>query len=511
MSTRSCFLREVFERVLPVQKVERVLFVTSELTDLVKAGGLGEVSAYLPRVLRDGGVDTRIMIPGYRQVLAKIGTPHVVADLPGLNAIPPCKIALTYADDGLPVYVVLAPELYDRPGSPYGDESARDWADNDLRFARLALAAADIATGTRNGAGASWTADVVHVNDWASALTPAYLAWRGQRVPSILTIHNLAYQGLFERNRLTALGVPESAYTVEGVEFYGRMSFLKAGIVYASHVTTVSETYAREILTPEFGAGLDGVLKNRAAQNQLTGILNGIDDSFDPAHDPHLEHHFDAGDFTGKERTAQTVREAFGLANTGPLFSVISRLVHQKGLDLIEESADDIVAKGGQVVVIGEGDPAIEKSMRSLASKYPEHVAVRIGFDETLSRRAYAGADFLLMPSRFEPCGLSQQYAQRFGTLPIAHKTGGLTDTIKDGVTGFLFGQFSSEGFIEAVGRAFGAYGSRKNLVTMKRAAMERRNCWRSAAGRYRDVYHAAASGAGVCAPTFPYDVASAA
>ena len=202
--------------MLPVQKVERVLFVTSELTDLVKAGGLGEVSAYLPRVLRDGGVDTRIMIPGYRQVLAKIGTPHVVADLPGLNAIPPCKIALTYADDGLPVYVVLAPELYDRPGSPYGDESARDWADNDLRFARLALAAADIATGTRNGASGSWTADVVHVNDWASALTPAYLAWRGQRVPSILTIHNLAYQGLFERNRLTALAsTPEPEAFVE--------------------------------------------------------------------------------------------------------------------------------------------------------------------------------------------------------------------------------------------------------------------------------------------------------
>ncbi|MGE3334553.1 MAG: glycogen synthase GlgA [Rhodospirillaceae bacterium] len=494
-----------------MQNVERVLFVTSELTDLVKAGGLGEVSAYLPRVLRDGGLDARIMIPGYRQVLAKIGAPHVVAALPGLNAIPPCQVALTHTNDGLPVYVLLAPELYDRPGSPYGDENARDWADNDVRFARLALAAADIATGTRSGAQASWSADVVHVNDWASALTPAYLKWRGQQVPSILTIHNLAYQGLFERSRLPALGVPESAYNVDGVEFYGRMSFLKAGIVYASHVTTVSETYAREILTPEFGAGLDGVLKNRAAQNQLTGILNGIDDSFDPTRDPHLEHHFDSIDFTGKEKTAAFVRGAFGLADTGPLFSVISRLVHQKGLDLLEDSADHIVRQGGQVVVIGEGDPAIEKSMRALASKYPARVAVRIGFDETLSRRAYAGSDFLLMPSRFEPCGLSQQYAQRFGTLPIAHRTGGLSDTIKDGVTGFLFGQFSSEGFMEAVGRAFGAYSSRKNFVEMKRAAMERRNCWRAAAGRYRDVYHSAARGAGVGAPSFPYNVASAA
>ncbi|MGE4064211.1 MAG: glycogen synthase GlgA [Rhodospirillaceae bacterium] len=491
--------------------VERVLFVTSELTDLVKAGGLGEVSAYLPRVLRDGGVDTRIMIPGYRQVLQKIGTPHVVADLPALNGIPACKVALTHTSDGLPVYVVLAPELYDRPGTPYGDESAKDWADNDVRFARLALAAADFATGARNGAPASWCADVVHVNDWASALTPAYLAWRGQRVPSILTIHNLAYQGLFERNRMAVLGIPESAYTVDGVEFYGRMSFLKAGIVYASHLTTVSETYAREILTPEFGAGLDGVLKNRAAKNQITGILNGIDDSFDPSRDPHLEHHFDAGDFTGKEKTAASVREHFGLGKSGPLFSVISRLVHQKGLDLLEESADSIVRKGGQVVVIGEGDPAIEKSMRNLASKYPEHVAVRIGFDETLSRRAYAGADFLLMPSRFEPCGLSQQYAQRFGTLPIAHKTGGLMDTIKDGVTGFLFDRLSPEGLSEAVSRAFGAYGSRKNFVAMKRAAMERRNCWRAAAGRYRDVYQAASAGAGSGPSAFPYNVASAA
>jgi starch synthase len=495
---------------LRVQNVERVLFVTSELTDLVKAGGLGEVSAYLPRVLRDGGLDARILIPGYRQVLAKIGTPHVVATLPALNGIPACKIALTQTNDGLPVYVVLAPELYDRPGSPYGDENAKDWVDNDIRFARLALAAADIATGTRDGGPASWSADVVHVNDWASALTPAYLAWRGQRLPSILTIHNLAYQGLFDRNRLAALGVPESAYTMDGVEFYGRMSFLKAGIVYASHVTTVSQTYAREILTPEFGAGLDGVLKNRAAQDQLTGILNGIDDSFDPTRDPHLEHHFDAGDFTGKEKTAAAVRRVFGLTNTGPLFSVISRLVHQKGLDLLEESADAIVRQGGQVVVIGEGDPAIEKSMRALAAAYPKNVAVRIGYDETISRRAYAGSDFLLMPSRFEPCGLSQQYAQRFGTLPIAHKTGGLSDTIKDGVTGFLFGKFSPQGFTEAVDRAFDAYSSRKSFVAMKRAAMETRNCWRAAASRYRDVYHLASS-AGAGAQSFSYNIASAA
>lgn len=497
--------------------VQRVLFVTSELTDLLKAGGLGEVSAYLPRVLREGGVDTRIMIPGYRQVLQKIGAPHVVGELPGLNAIPACKIALTHTNDGLPVYVLLSPELYDRAGSPYGDENAKDWADNDVRFARLALAAADVATGTRNGAPASWTPDVVHVNDWASALTPAYLAWRGQNVPSILTIHNLAYQGLFDRSRLAALGVPESAYTVDGVEFYGRMSFLKAGIVYASHLTTVSETYAREILTPEFGAGLDGVLQTRAATNHLTGILNGIDDSFDPTRDPHLEHHFDAADFTGKKKTADAVRRVFGLANTGPLFSVISRLVHQKGLDLLEQSADAIVRQGGQVVVIGEGDPAIEKSMRALASAYPEHVAVRIGYDETLSRRAYAGSDFLLMPSRFEPCGLSQQYAQRFGTLPIAHKTGGLTDTIKDGVTGFLFGNFSSQGFLGAVDRAFETYGSSRSLTAMKRAAMERRNCWRAAASRYRDVYDVAsrayhvASRAGVATVSSPYPVASAA
>lgn len=489
--------------------VERVLFVTSELTDLVKAGGLGEVSAYLPRVLRDGGLDARILIPGYRQVLQKIGAPHVVADLPAFNGIPACQVALTHTHDGLPVYVLLSPELYDRPGTPYGDENAKDWADNDVRFARLALAAADIATGTRSAGAASWTADLVHVNDWASALTPAYLAWRNQNVPSILTIHNLAYQGLFERNRLPALGVPESAYTMDGVEFYGRMSFLKAGIVYASHVTTVSQTYAREILTPEFGAGLDGVLQNRADKNQLTGILNGIDDSFDPTRDPHLEHHFDAADFTGKAKTAASVRKHFGLSNSGPLFSVISRLVHQKGLDLLEESADSIVRQGGQVVVIGEGDPKIEKSMRALAAAYPENVAVRIGFDETLSRRAYAGSDFLLMPSRFEPCGLSQQYAQRFGTLPIAHRTGGLTDTIKDGVTGFLFGRFSTEGLTEAVDRAFDTYGSR-NMDDMKRAAMEKRNCWRAAAGRYRDVYQAAAA-SGLGASSFPYTVASAA
>lgn len=487
--------------------VQRVLFVTSELTDFAKAGGLGEVSAFLPRVLRGGGLDARILMPGYRQVLGKIGPLDIVADLPGLNGVPPCQLALTHTTEGMPVYVVIAPQLYDRPGSPYGDESARDWADNDVRFARLALAAAQVSTG---GRGFNWAPDLVHVNDWASALAPAYLAWQGAHVPSILTIHNLAYQGLFARSRLAALGVPDSAYTIDGVEFYGQISFLKAGIVYASHVTTVSETYAREILTPEFGAGLDGVLKARAARQQLTGILNGIDDSYDPSRDPHLEYHFDKADFSGKEQTARAVRRLFGLSQAGPLFAVISRLVHQKGLDLIAESADSIVRAGGQVVVIGEGDPKIERAMKSLAGAHPGQVAVRIGFDETLSRRAYAGSDFLLMPSRFEPCGLSQQYAQCFGTLPIAHNTGGLSDTIKDGVTGFLFRHFSRDGLLEAIDRGLKTYRSGAALADMKRAAMATRNSWRAAAQRYRGVYSQAA-GAGGPAQALPYNVASAA
>ncbi|HEX2724693.1 MAG TPA: glycogen synthase GlgA [Beijerinckiaceae bacterium] len=465
---------------------QRILYVTPEIADYVKAGGLGEVSAALPRTLRQE-YDARVLIPGYRQVLENQDQMTVVARLPGTRGMPACEIGQMNAPDGLVIYVVLCPELYDREGSPYGNAAGIDWSDNDVRFARLSLAAAEIAAGVDD---LNWKADLLHLNDWPSSLAPAYLAWRGCKVPSVLTIHNLAYQGLFDRDRLPRLGIPESAFQIEGVEFYGKLSFLKAGIQYASHLTTVSSTYANEITTPEFGCGLDGLLRRRLQEGRLTGILNGIDESWDPRTDPHLQMPFAPDDLQGKKANAGEVRQEFELAvSRGPLFAVVSRLVHQKGVDLAIEATETIVRQGGQIVVTGRGEGRFETELQCLAQRYPGQVGVKIGFEEGTARRMYAGSDFLLMPSRFEPCGLSQMYAQRFGSLPIARETGGLADTIEDGVTGFLFREPSLAALLSAVYRAVDAFGSRPKLNAMRRAAMARTFAWQRSARRYKKVY----------------------
>ncbi|HEX2134415.1 MAG TPA: glycogen synthase GlgA [Microvirga sp.] len=473
------------------ERLQRILFVTSEMSDFVKAGGLGEVSAALPRALRQAH-DIRVLIPGYRRVLAGQRV-AVVGRLGSAFGLPACDLGRLETPEGLIIYVLLCPELYDREGSPYGDAAGIDWSDNDVRFARLALAAADLAGGLGD---LGWRPDLLHVNDWPSALAPAYLAWREQPVPSILTIHNLAYQGLFERDRLSVLGIPESAFQIDGVEFYGKISFLKAGIFYASHLTTVSSTYAREITTPEFGCGLDGLLRTCADQGRLTGILNGIDESWDPGSDPHLAAPFEASDLAGKRTNAAQVRAEFGLGvSRGPLFAIVSRLVHQKGIDLAIEAAEAIVGRGGQIAVTGQGESHFESALQELAARHPRSVGVRIGFDETEARRIYAGSDFLLMPSRFEPCGLSQMYAQRFGSLPVAHRTGGLADTIEDGVTGFLFSDLSVTGLVGGIARAFESFGSRTRLNAMRRAAMGRTFGWQRSALRYGNVYSRLATG----------------
>lgn len=467
------------------ERPPRLLFATSEITDFVKVGGLGEVSAALPRALRQTH-DIRVLIPGYRQVLESADVTEV-AHLPRLAGLPDCGIGRIDMADGLVVYVVLQPDLYDREGTPYGDQSGEDWSDNDLRFARFSLTAAEIASGVDE---LGWKPDLLHVNDWQASLAPAYLAWRECRVPSVLTIHNLAYQGLFDRARLPILGVPEHAFDIEGVEFHGRMSFLKAGIYYASHVTTVSANYAREITTPEFGCGLEGLLRTRASRNQLSGIINGIDDSWDPRSDPHLAASFDPGDLAGRRHNANDARETFGLeVSRGLLFAIISRLVHQKGIDLAMQAVDDIVARGGQVAVTGRGDGELEAALQGLADRHPGQVGVRIGFDESEARRLYAGSDFLLMPSRFEPCGLSQMYAQRYGSLPVAHKTGGLADTIDDEETGFLFSDLSVASLTEAVLRAFESFDCPRTLTRMRQRAMKRPANWLQSSRRYSRLY----------------------
>ena len=474
---------------ISVKRRQSILFVTSEIADYIKAGGLGEVSAALPRALRHH-YDVRILIPGYRQVLSQIGPVEEIARLPASFGIPACGLGRGTTRDGLTVYVLLCPELYDRDGSPYVDGLGVDWSDNDIRFARLGLAAADIACGNGDSL---WRADLLHLNDWPSGLASAYLAWRGKPIPTILTIHNLAYQGLFDRTRLSHLGIPDAAFHIDGVEFYGKLSFLKAGIYYSSHITTVSSTYAREITQPESGCGLDGLLRTRAEQGRLDGIINGIDESWDPSRDPYLVSPFSAENCRGKGANARNVRDTFGLAlSNGPLFAVVSRLVHQKGVDLAISAAEEIVSQGGQIAVIGQGEPRFEAELQALAQRHPGSVGVKIGYDEGEARRMYAGSDFLLMPSRFEPCGLSQMYAQKFGSLPIAHRTGGLADTIEDGVNGFLFGEPSLKRFKDAIGRGLETFRSRSRLIEMRRAAMKRPHGWDRSASRYQEVYERA-------------------
>jgi len=483
--------RRITRTVVPGDHIERaagrdhrVLFVVSEMADYVKAGGLGDVAASLPRALRDRA-DMRVLIPGYREVLERTGPIQVIGQTPAYAALPACVIAYSVLDDGLPVYVLICPELYEREGSPYVDAAGEPWADNAVRFATLSRAAAVIAAG---GAGMDWTPGLLHLNDWPCALAASYARELGSTASSLLTIHNLAYQGLFPASLAGDLGIGEAQR--EALEFHGQLSFLRGGIVHADQVNTVSVSYAAQITAPAEGCGLDRLLSRRAALGHLSGIVNGIDSSWDPSTDHHLPVHFSVQSCEGRDHNARHVRRAFGLPEgRGPLFAVVSRLVHQKGLDLTCDVAPQIVAAGGQLVIIGGGEPQIEAQVRELARRYPGSVAAHIGFDETLARCMFAGADFLLMPSRFEPCGLSQMYAQRFGCLPIAHATGGLIDTVDDGVTGFLFNAAEADALRRCVQRAFRTFRQSGLMAAMRRAAMLRPSGWEVAGTHYLDLY----------------------
>jgi starch synthase len=470
----------------------RVLFITSECGGLAKAGGLGEATALLPRALRASGTDVRILMPAYRHALAELERLGHVVDwkgvLPGRRAIPRCRIGVTKTPLDVPLYLIDAPELYDRPGTPYSTPEGDDWPDNHLRFARLSLAASAIARGL---GGLNWLPDLVHANDWPGGLAGAYSRWDGTRVPTVMAIHNIGYQGLCEPRLRDALAIPEHAFNMEGVEFHGSISFLKAGIYYADHVAAVSPTYANEIATEEFGAGLHGLIRTRSARGQVSGIANGIDESWDPSSDPLLPTQFHADNLDGKRVVASSVRECLCLRGSdGPLFGVVSRLVHQKGLDLIVETADHIVGQGGQIALLGLGNPDVEQMLSGMGRRNRENIGVLIGFNAAMERRILGASDFCLMPSRYEPCGLTQMHAQRYGALPVARATGGLSDTIEDGRTGFLFSEFSGDGLKEACRRAFDAFTEGKRLAEMRKAAMAKDFSWSNSAENYRRLYN---------------------
>jgi starch synthase len=461
----------------------KILFVTPETADFLQASGLGAVAASLPRAL-NADCDARVLVPAYPAAMRLDKAIEIVAHLPGAGAIPPCSIGLATLPDGLHVYLVMCAELYDRPGSPYADPQGDEFPDNDIRFARLSLAAAELA---ELGVG-GWRPDVTHLNDWPGALAAGYLRWRGARAKTVLTIHNLAHQGLFERSRLEDLAIPPKAFTMDGVEFHGRISFLKAGLNYADEVTTVSETYAAEIARSEFGCGLEGLIAKRRQEGKLTGIVNGIDKSWDPRADKRCPYLLDPQRWKG--RYADFVRGAFGLSMArAPLFAFIARLAHQKGIDLVIGAAEHIISRGAQLIIIGRGEPEAERTVSELRHRYPDAIGARIGFDAQEARALFAGADFLLMPSRFEPCGLSQMFAQRFGALPIAHRTGGLAETVDHRGAGLLFDGATTASLTAAIDDAFEIYAAPREFQAMRRAAMAKNFTWENSATKYAALY----------------------
>ena len=475
--------------VLPIfGRRPKVLFVTPESADFLQAGGLGSVSASLPRALVRQ-CDPRVLLPGYPAAVGCGKQIEVVAHLPGAGAIPPCSIGKLTLHDGLVFYLVLCSELYERPGSPYCDPQGYEFPDNDIRFARLSLAAAEIAQNGLPG----WRPDIAHLNDWPTALTAGYLNWRGVRTPTVLTIHNLAHQGQFEAWRLDGLAIPHWAFAVEGVEFYGRISFLKAGLHYSHHITTVSEAYAEEITRPQFGCGLDGLIARRRNEGCVTGILNGIDKTWDPRADKLCPYLLDPQRWKG--RYADYIRGVFGLSmSRAPLFAYVARLAHQKGIDLVIEASEAILERGAQLVIVGRGEQDAEREVERLARRCPEAVGARVGFDAAEARAVFAAADFLLMPSRFEPCGLSQMFAQRFGALPIAHRTGGLGETIDHGRSGLLIDRAETPDLVDAIGTAFDIYESPREFQAMRRAAMAKNFDWEKSAAQYAALYRGLAT-----------------
>lgn len=466
------------------KRSKKILFVTPEFADLVKVGGLGDVSAFLPRSLRSKH-DVRILIPGYREVLGSGRKIRVIGNLPAHAGLPSCRLGRMDMEDGLVVYVVLCDLLYNREGTPYADGDGVDWPDNPIRFARLSLTAAVMAQGR---AGSQWRPQLVHANDWPTALTAAYIEWQGGSTPSVFTIHNLSYQGVVDQHYQHKLGAPRKALNEAEMGFRQQLSLLKAGINYSSHITTVSSTYAREITSERRGCGLEDTLRSKFEKGKLTGIVNGI--NWDANSDPHLISGCGNLLGDGKARHRDYLFQRFGLqSGAGPLFSVVSRLVQQKGLDLTIDITDALLKMGGRLLVMGKGETEIEQRLMDLAARHPGKVSVYIGFDEREARRIFAGSDFLLMPSRFEPCGLSQLYAQRFAALPIATRTGGLADTIEDGINGFHFPEATSKSYRSALDRADRVYRSPELLRAMRHKAVASPPPWTDSAEHYDRLY----------------------
>jgi starch synthase len=476
----------------------KVLSVASEIFPLVKTGGLADVAGALPGALKGEGVVMRTLVPAYPAVKAKLTEVSAAGEYDDLFGGPARVLAGVAA--GLDLFAIDAPHLYDRPGNPYLRPDGLDWPDNPRRFAALARVGADIGL----GAIGAFQPEVVHAHDWQAALAPAYLHFAsGMRPATMVTIHNLAFQGHFPLSTFAELGLPERALTIDGVEYFGGVGYLKAGLRLADSITTVSPTYAREIMTPEFGMALDGLLRSRASV--VHGILNGIDDAvWNPAADAALPQNYSALriDMRGRNKTALQSKLGLTPSADRPLFGVVSRLSQQKGLDLMLPALPELVAKGGQFALLGSGERALEEGFAYAASTRAGSIGCVLGYDERLAHLFQAGADFIVVPSRFEPCGLTQLCALRYGATPIVSHVGGLADTVIDAneaaaaagvATGIQFSPTSDEALSYALGRAFELFHDRTTMRRLRLNGMRADVSWRGPARRYAALYRSLA------------------
>jgi starch synthase len=471
----------------------RVLFVSTEVRPYIKVGGLADVAAGLPGALAAMGHEVRVLVPATAAALKTahaeggraIATSGLAADVQILE--------LPLADSLAKVWLLDTPGFRRHLGTPYQDDQGEYYPDDAERYDELARIAAQLAAGA-----ATWAPDVVHCNEWHTGLVPVHLLL--QRVPAacVFTIHNLEYQGVFPATTFTALGLPAWLWHPDSIEFHGSLNFMKAGLVFSDRLTAVSPGYSREILTQHFGAGLDGVLRKREAQ--LSGIINGIDPVYwNPAHNPLLASNFDSTHLERRKPNRASLYQEFALPDRGGLLlGIVARLVPQKGIDIILKALPALLKLPVQCVILGSGDIALQKSLIEAAGRHPDHLAVRLGHDEKLAHGIYAGCDALLMPSRFEPCGLSQLYAMRYGALPIVHRTGGLADTVRDMTekagngNGFVFDGVTSAALVACVRRAVEVAKQPPIWRQLMTTAMEEDFSWERSAQAYVRVYESA-------------------
>lgn len=482
-----------------------VLQVASEAVPLIKTGGLADVVGALPNAVAPHGITMTTLLPGYPRVLAaagKLRTLHKYDQLFGAKA----RIGAAMLDDGMRLLVLDAPDLFAREGGPYADAAGHDWADNWRRFAALGRAAADLAS----GAGRNKGFDLLHAHDWQGAMAPTFLRYDAaadgaRRPPSVLTIHNIAFQGHYGADVFPALGLPPEAWNIDGIEFHRGISLLKGGLVSCDAITTVSPSYAREIQTAEFGMGLEGVIRARA--DRVHGILNGIDRrDWHPRHDAALAARFSKQTIARRSANKRAIEQQFALEeDDGPLFVIISRLTWQKGTDVLLECIDHLVGLGGRLAVLGSGDRDLEQGLHAAAARHPGRVGVRIGYDEALSHLLQGGGDAILIPSRFEPCGLTQLYGLAYGCVPIVAATGGLADTVIDAnpaaldqgvATGIVFAGLRYDTLAMAIARAVDLYRQPSRWQQVQRNGMAADFGWARSGAAYADLYRQLLRGA---------------